>query len=177
VPVLSSEILTNSTPISEHKDYQGLNKTAAITVIIVALLIVGGSGAWFYFNSETPATEATSSRAIEARGESYYLALEPPLIVNFVYKDTLRYLQMTLSVMSHEPKILEQVTHHMPAIRHRLIMLISNKGFDELNGKDNKEALREEMLLEIRNIIQAEQNKTHNPGQVEAVYFTGYVMQ
>lgn len=155
-----------------------MNKTAAIIVTIVALLIVGGGGAWFYFSDGSSSAEGDSpSSAIEARRESYYLALEPPFIVNFVYKDTLRYLQMTLSVMSHEPKILEQVTHHMPAIRHRLIMLISNKSFDELNGEDSKEALREEMLLEIRNIIQAEQNKTHNPGRVEAVYFTGYVMQ
>jgi len=154
-----------------------LNKTVAIIVTIVALLVVGGGGTWFYFSSESSAAEDSSGKAIEARGESYYLALEPPFIVNFVYKDTLRYLQMTLSVMSHEPMILEQVTHHMPAIRHRLIMLISNKSFDELNGEDSKEALREEMLLEIRNIIQAEQNKSHNPGRVEAVYFTGYVMQ
>jgi len=155
-----------------------LNKTTAIIVTIVALLIVGGGGAWFYFSGDsTEGDTASSNSAIEARGESYYLALEPPFIVNFVYKDTLRYLQMTLSVMSHEPLILEQVTHHMPAIRHRLIMLISNKSFDELNGEDRKEALREEMLLEIRNIIQAEQNRTHNPGRVEAVYFTGYVMQ
>ena len=155
-----------------------MNKTVAIIVTIVALLVAGGGGAWFYFSddSSNAATETTNS-SIEARGESFYLALEPPFIVNFVYKDTLRYLQMTLSVMSHEQQILEQVTHHMPAIRHRLIMLISNKSFDELNGEDSKEALREEMLLEIRNIIQAEQNKTHNPGRVEAVYFTGYVMQ
>ncbi len=155
-----------------------MNKTVAIIVTIVALLVAGGGGAWFYFSDDASnaATETTNS-SIEARGESFYLALEPPFIVNFVYKDTLRYLQMTLSVMSHEQQILEQVTHHMPAIRHRLIMLISNKSFDELNGEDSKEALREEMLLEIRNIIQAEQNKTHNPGRVEAVYFTGYVMQ
>jgi len=155
-----------------------LNKTVTIIVTIVVLLVAGGGGAWFYFsNGSTTAESDSANSAIEARGESYYLALEPPFIVNFVYKDTLRYLQMTLSVMSHEQKILEQVTHHMPAIRHRLIMLISNKSFDELNGEDSKEALREEMLLEIRNIIQAEQNKTHNPGRVEAVYFTGYVMQ
>ncbi len=154
-----------------------MNKTTAIIVTIVALLVVGGGGAWFYFSSESSAAEASSGSAIEAREESYYLTLEPPFIVNFVYKDTLRYLQMTLSVMSHEPKILEQVAHHMPAIRHRLIMLISNKTFNELNGKDSKEALRKEMLLEIRNIIQAEQNKAHNLGRVEAVYFTGYVMQ
>ena len=154
-----------------------MNKTVAIIVTIVALLVVGGGGAWFYFSSDSSAAKDSSGKTIEARGESYYLALEPPFIVNFVYKDTLRYLQMTLSVMSHEPMILEQVTHHMPAIRHRLIMLISNKSFDELNGEDSKEALREEMLLEIRNIIQAEQNKSHNPGRVEAVYFTGYVMQ
>ena len=154
-----------------------MNKTVAIIVTLAALLVVGGGGAWFYFSSESSAAEASSGNTIEARGESFYLALEPPFIVNFVYKDTLRYLQMTLSVMSHEPMVLEQVTHHMPAIRHRLIMLISNKSFDELNGEDSKEALREEMLLEIRNIIQAEQNKSHNPGRVEAVYFTGYVMQ
>ena len=155
-----------------------MNKTVAIIVTIVVLLIIGGGGAFFFLSDDgATADSKASNSAIEARGESYYLALEPPFIVNFVYKDTLRYLQMTLSVMSHEPKILEQVTHHMPAIRHRLIMLISNKSFDELNGEDSKEALREEMLLEIRNIIQAEQNKAHNPGRVEAVYFTGYVMQ
>jgi len=155
-----------------------LNKTVAIIVTIVVLLIIGGGGAFFFLSDDgANADSKASNSAIEARGASYYLALEPPFIVNFVYKDTLRYLQMTLSVMSHEPKILEQVTHHMPAIRHRLIMLISNKTFNELNGEDSKEALREEMLLEIRNIIQAEQNKTHNPGRVEAVYFTGYVMQ
>lgn len=155
-----------------------MNKTVAIIVTIVALLVAGGGGAWFYFSDGSSTSEsAASANAIEQRGESYYMALEPPFIVNFVYKDTLRYLQMTLAVMSHEPKILEQVTHHMPAIRHRLIMLISDKTFDELNGKDSKEALREEMLIAIRNIIQAEQNKTHNPGRVEAVYFTGYVMQ
>jgi len=155
-----------------------LNKTVAIIVTIVVLLIIGGGGAFFFLSDDGATADSSSSNsAIEARGESYYLALEPPFIVNFVYKDTLRYLQMTLSVMSHEPKILEQVTHHMPAIRHRLIMLISNKTFSELNGEDSKEVLREEMLLEIRNIIQAEQNKAHNPGRVEAVYFTGYVMQ
>lgn len=153
-----------------------MNKTIAIILITVVLLVAVG-GAWLYFRDGTANTAIeTPSSAIETRGKNYYLALEPPFIVNFVYKDTLRYLQMTLSVMSHEPKILDQVTHHMPAIRHRLIMLISNKTFDELNGKDSKEALRDEMLLEIRNIIQAEQNKTHK-GRVEAVYFTGYVMQ
>ena len=155
-----------------------MNKTVSIIVTIIALLVIGGGGAYFFLSDDASSAEnGASNSAIEARGESYYLALEPPFIVNFVYKDTLRYLQMTLSVMSHEPMILEQVTHHMPAIRHRLIMLISNKSFDELNGEDSKEALREEMLLEIRNIVQAEQNKTHNPGRVEAVYFTGYVMQ
>ena len=152
-----------------------MNKTVAIIVIIVVLLIASG-GAWFYYDSGPSNTE-TSTNAIKERGESYYLALEPPFIVNFVYKDTLRYLQMNLSLMSHEPKVLKQVTHHMPAIRHRLIMLLSNKTFDDLNGEEKKEALRKEMLVEIRNIIQAEQNKTHNPGRVEAVYFTGYVMQ
>ena len=153
-----------------------MNKTVAIIVTIVVLLIIGGGGAFFFLSDDGETADNKVSNS-EAREESYYLTLEPPFIVNFVYKDTLRYLQMTLSVMSHEPKILEQVTHHMPAIRHRLIMLISNKTFNELNGEDSKEALREEMLLEIRNIIQAEQNKTHNPGRVEAVYLTGYVMQ
>ena len=154
-----------------------MNKTTAIIVIIVALLLTGGGGAWFYFSGDSATAASGADNGIEARDDSYYLALEPPFIVNFVYKDTLRYLQMTLSVMSHEPEILEQVSHHMPAIRHRIIMLVGNKSFDELNGEDRREALREEMLLEIRNIIQAETNFTHNPGQVEAVYFTGYVMQ
>lgn len=155
-----------------------LNKTVAI-ITIVALLLAGGGGALYYFssNSSENVDTAAAGNAKGSREESHYMALEPPFIVNFTYKDTLRYLQMTLSLMTHDKTVIEQVNHHMPAIRHRLIMLLSDKSFHDLNGEESKEKLRGEMLVEIRNILQAENNKTQNAGRVEALYFTGYVMQ
>ena len=151
-----------------------------IIAVIAFVVIAGGAGAFFYFSSNSAEIDSNAplnDKVNTEKGESYYVELEPPFIINFIYKDTLRYLQLTLSVMTHEEEIINIVTHHMPAIRHQLIMLLSDKTFNDLHGEEKKEGLRKDMLKAIRNIVQSENTSPFSGSRVEAVYFTGYVMQ
>ena len=147
----------------------------AITFIIL-ILLAGGGGAFYYYSTLAEKAQA-AGKAANAQSKDgmppIYLDLEPAFIVNFEHKDTLRYLQANFSVMARDQAVLDKVTLHMPAIRDRILILLSNKTYAELSGKARKEKLRLEILLEIRKII-----GTSDTGHsVENIYITGYVMQ
>ena len=61
----------------------------------------------------------------------------------------------------------------MPAIRDRVIILLSSKSEDHLMDTEGKEQLREEVLAAVQNVLK---ENNDNPA-VEAVYFTNFVMQ
>jgi flagellar FliL protein len=75
--------------------------------------------------------------------------------------------------MTRDPAVTDLVTLHMPVIRNNLMLLFSNQTYDTVSTLEGKEALREEALEVIQQILEEE---TGDPG-VEAVYFTSFVMQ
>jgi len=46
-----------------------------------------------------------------------YYAIDPPLVVNFEDGSAVRFLQITMEVMAHDPKAIESVTKNIPLIR------------------------------------------------------------
>lgn len=151
---------------------RGAASRGLLIAIIACVLIAGGVGAVMYFS---PATQAVSAKAGEEpkTDQTYYFDLDPSFIVNFIYKDTLRYLQINMSVMARDPEVIEMVEHHMPAIRHQLLVMLSDKSYAELSGPASKEKLRLEMLIAVRKII----GNSTSGRSVDALYITGYVMQ
>lgn len=149
----------------------GANRGILIAVILL-VLAGGGGGAYYYFSAGASGAAAEEGEQPKQR-EAVYVDLEPSFIVNFIYKDTLRYLQINVSAMARDDAVVELVNHHMPAIRHQLLMLLSDKSYSELSGKAAKEKLRLEMLVEIRKII----GNSPSGHSVDSVYLTGYVMQ
>ena len=61
----------------------------------------------------------------------------------------------------------------MPAIRNNLVLLFSSQSYERVSTLEGKEALREEALGVVQEVLEQE---TGDPG-VEAVYFTSLVMQ
>jgi flagellar FliL protein len=88
-------------------------------------------------------------------------------------------------VLYRDPKLQDQLTLHMPAIRNGLVMLLSSKNFDELQTEEGKETLRAEALDVIRGQLQKERDILIARGKadgissanVEQVLFTNFVMQ
>jgi flagellar FliL protein len=109
----------------------------------------------------------------EAQQPAVYLPIDPAFVVNFASQGKARFLQVTVEVMTRDPVVPEKVKLHMPVIRNNLMLLFSNQTYDTVSTLEGKEALREEALTAVQEIME---NETGDPG-VEAVYFTSFVMQ
>jgi flagellar FliL protein len=105
--------------------------------------------------------------------EAIYLPIDPAFVVNFASQGKARFLQVTVEVMTRDPEIPEKVKLHMPVIRNNLMLLFSDQSYDSISTLEGKEALREQALEVVQQILEEE---TGDPG-VEAVYFTSFVMQ
>jgi flagellar FliL protein len=99
--------------------------------------------------------KSKSAATAEAKPElpPVYMSLDPPFVVNFTHRGTLRYLQVSLELMYHDPALLLKVKEHMPAIRNDLILLFSNQDYENLASAGGKENLREEIFKAINHVI------------------------
>ena len=92
-------------------------------------------------------------------------------MVNFEHKGGIRYLQLSLQVMSFDEAAIEKVEANMPAVRNNLILLFSGQDYNFLTTVEGKEKLREEVRDSINELV-------HLTGssKVNEVFFTGFVM-
>ena len=104
---------------------------------------------------------------------SNYLSLDPPFVVNINNGSGYNFLQVNTELKLIDPNFAAMVKHHMAAIRHNMIMLLSSQTTQQVRTLEGKEQLREQALEAIQAIMEEE---TGDPG-VEAVYFTGFVIQ
>ena len=106
-----------------------------------------------------------------AKVESFY-AIDPPLVVNFEDGSAVRFLQISMTLMAHDPKAIESATKNMPLIRNNLLLLMSNRNYQTLMSREGKDKLREEMLAEVRAV-----QKKEGGGEIDDVLFTSFVVQ
>jgi flagellar FliL protein len=101
-----------------------------------------------------------------------FLAIDPPLVVNFEDGSVVRFLQISMEIQAHDQKALESVTRNLPLIRNNLLFLMSNRNYQSLMSREGKEKLRDEALAEIR----AVQKKQGGP-DIDDLLFTSFVVQ
>lgn len=114
-----------------------------------------------------------AEKADKHKGEALYVALDPPFTVNFQEIAGPRFLQVSVEVMTRDPKVEQLLKQHLPMIRNQLVLLFSSQSSEELATRQGKERLLQETLSTIRSVLEEETGKTG----VEAVYFTSFVMQ
>lgn len=153
-------------------------------VLLAVLLSVGASAGvgWVLF-SKVEASLGAKAAAAEGEGAAsparripppaHYLALEPAFIANLESERHSRFLQVQVDVMSRNPRELEKVTAHAPQIRSRLLMLLSQQSPSALATREGREALQAQVLEDIRAVLTAETGSA----EIEAVFFSSFVMQ
>ncbi|TVQ73723.1 MAG: flagellar basal body protein FliL [Chromatiaceae bacterium] len=154
---------------------KGSGKGGALKLILIVLVTfvvaaaVGGAAAWYFLvmPGDRPAEERT------VLAEPLYLPLEPPLVVNFSGSERIRFAQVGIVVMARNEDVFTGVERHMPVIRNNLMLLLSQKTYDQLVTPEGKEVLRAEVLDEIRGVLE----QRGAPANVEAIYFNNLVMQ
>lgn len=156
---------------AEESAPQGKSKRKFLIIIGAAsLVLAGGAAFWLHSSSNSGAPE----KKIAVVAPPVYMALDPPFVVNFDSEQTVRFLQVTVQLMSRDPATIDLLKANDPVVRNNLLLLFGNQKYAELSTRAGKEALRAQSLASVREVIGAAGGR---PEKLEAVYFTSFVMQ
>jgi flagellar FliL protein len=162
----NAESLEGEVPVIAARK-KGGSKMMFAAIAVLALL---GGGAYVY--SRGHATR--SAAAVQApKSPELFLPLDPAFVVNFQDQDSTRYLQVGVTVMTHDPSAVQAMKESDPVIRNALVMLFSSQTYAGLSDIAGKKKLQAEALEAVRKIVA---DKTGKP-DVDALYFTSFVMQ
>ncbi|WP_036111218.1 MULTISPECIES: flagellar basal body-associated FliL family protein [Luteibacter] len=150
---------------------KGKGKLLIIGAVIV--LAAGGAGGWFLMKGGHGKTSAADAAAAAKAKPAVYLQLDPAFVVNFQDEAALRFLQVGVNVMSHDPEAIAAAKEADPEIRNALLMLFSAQDVKSLSDVKGKQKLQAAALAEIQRVLK---EKIGRPG-VDAVYFTSFIMQ
>lgn len=99
-----------------------------------------------------------------------YIEMEPKFTVNLDKKN--KYLVINVQLMVEGDKYIEKVKKHLPALRHKLIMLYSGRSTTELQTMEQREELRKE----TRKVITKALDDHSNSDGFRDVYFTEFLV-
>ncbi len=157
--------------VAEEKN----SKTTKILVIVIVVLLLAVIGLGFYmFMGNGEKDPAEQSEAVKQA--PVYYSIEEPFIVNFSEQSDgqVRYMQVKMKVMARSQAVIDAVQTHQPAIQHELLMLLYSQNYDGLLTSEGTQALQQACLETINRILKSE---TSLENELEAVYFTSFLMQ
>ncbi|NOZ11309.1 MAG: hypothetical protein GXP09_09765 [Gammaproteobacteria bacterium] len=102
-----------------------------------------------------------------------YRSLNPPFTVNFEVGGRIHFLQVSLQVMARDAQIIDAVASHMPMLRNNILLKLSDLDYSRISVRAGRDEMRMQILEVIRESLKEE---TEN-FEVEQVYFTNFVMQ
>ena len=174
-----------------------------LIIIAAAVLVLGaaGGGAWFFMHKSAADEEVTADAGEgdarrrqgheEGKGQvqvqegqerqgrraesSRDLRRVRPAVRRQLRREgRVRFLQVSAQVMTRDPETSELVKLHDPMIRNDLLLLLGNQNYDTICTLEGKEKLRKQALEAVTKVVDDDGGKAKN---VEAVYFTSFVMQ
>lgn len=148
-----------------------------LIILIAAVLALGGGGfgAWKFMGAKGDAgkdgkKEAEHKELLPPK----YITLDPPFVVNFEAEAVVRFLQVTVGIMTRDAGIETLLKSNDPRLRNDMLMILSGQSYASVSTTEGKEALREKCLEAVRAIAR---EMGGEPDKVEALYFTSFVMQ
>ena len=152
-------------------------KSKMLVIVLCSVLAAGAAGAGVFFMTSKKGDHKEASEeahADEHKLPATYLKFDPPFVVNFENRGTMRFLQVSVEVMTRDPATAELIRQHDPKLRNDLLMLLGSQTYETISTREGKERLRGEALKVVHDVITAEGGK---PEKVEQLYFTSFVMQ
>ncbi len=91
-----------------------------------------------------------------------YIAISPPLIVNYGGPGKVRYIKAELSLRAENAADATEVMHHLPLIRDRLVSILSAQTEEIISTAEGKEYLRVYALAEINKALLKVEGHDHH---------------
>ena len=143
-----------------------------IIIVVLAIIMVGASvGLTIWLVGGKGDSGEGEGTAVAAIPKAHYMPLDN-MVVNFAQRGPARFLQVELQLMAHDPTVFRVVETHMPVIRNDLLALLGVVSYEQMSTREGKEVLNQAILDAINGIL-----AQHGGGQIQAVYFTSFIMQ
>ncbi len=161
---------TTASAAPERPPAGKLKRIVLFALIGIVIAAAGGAGAWFFLSRHPAGPEVHAPPP--PLSTPVFFPLDA-MTVNLQSDDGLHYLRIGLTLKLTDPTAQEYLTQHMPEIRSRILLALSNKHPDDLASLDGKRALADE----LRTLIEQPTQPGNKTARVDAVLFTDFVVQ
>jgi flagellar protein FliL len=141
-------------------------------IIAVAVVILAGGGltAWWMIGGDRhsaqgddrgqkPGTEVTASLIFSMN----------PFVVNLNDPGGKRYLKTKIDLEYAGAGVTEELKQRQPQVRDAILLLLSGKSLEDIQGVEGKIILRRELVSKINQVL--------TKGKIRNLYFTQFVIQ
>lgn len=146
-----------------------------IILIVLAVLLIAGlaaGGAWYYMHQKAGHKDKVEAKHEEPAQQPVFLTLET-FTVNLQPDPDEKFLQLDLSIQLKNAEAAEVLKVQMPAVRNRLLMLLTSKKASQISIIEGKTELSDQIADEMRKPFVA----GGKPQEVTGVFFTSFVIQ
>jgi flagellar FliL protein len=141
-----------------------LQETSGITmqklILCKLILLLGFTQAWAAEDEPAPTTSA-------------YVSLGDPMVLNLSGTKRLTFLQISADVLISDADAEETIKIHVPAIRHSLIMLLSEQKASDIKSPDKREEIRQQATAQVQSLMVALSGST----EVSDILFSSILVQ
>ncbi len=101
----------------------------------------------------------------------HYYQIKPALVANLASGG--RYIRCDIQLMTRDKAFVDDLRLHDAAIRHTLLLLLSDQDGEKIKSTIGKEALRKQALSQINKLLKEQSGKDG----VESLFFTTFFVQ
>lgn len=152
------------------------SKKLIIIIAAALIIIIGGSVAAYFLFLKKPPVDANKKDNVEMilptankEGEIGPMIDITEFIVNIISEDSSHYVKAALTLEVNNELVVKEAEKRLPQIRDAILLLISNKTFEELQDLHGKKQLKAEIKSNINAFLKS--------GQVTNIYLTDFVVQ
>lgn len=136
--------------------------STGITRLFVVLVLFLATPAW-----------AADEDGDQPKADPKYVKLSPAFVVNLKRGTGARFLQVKAEVLVNSEDDAKEVALHRPAMRHAIIMLLSNQDGRKIRSIETRESLR----VEAEEAIRVQLEELAGRPIIEGLFFTNFVVQ
>lgn len=149
-----------------------------IIIAVIAVVLLGGmGGGLFMMWSKLSALETRLQAENQPEGEEGEVEDESPrpiyklatLIANLADPGGRRYLRTTMDLEINGPEDEQKVEGRLAQVKDASLKIFSTRTFEEINGPVGREALRDELIAKLNEILKGE--------IITNIYFSEFVIQ
>ncbi len=148
------------------------SKKKLIIMIAAVVLLAGGGGAGWFLTHQKSDHKKEEAKHEEPAHAPVFVTLEA-FTVNLQPDPDEKFLQTEISLQVTNPEVEKLLKDQMPAVRSRLLMLLTSKTASEISTSEGKQKLSDEIIAEVKKPF----SKDAKPQEVSGVFFTSFVIQ